>query len=172
MWRKDVRKSWIKAKPKKRKYVLLENKTAQQLIKVADDWFSKYVRLRDSERVGDIWCGTCITCSHNGPVARIEDGALRFYAGWDAGHFISRGEKVTRYEEENVNLQCSFRCNRLRSGEHEKYKTALDAKYGDGTYRKLEKLAKDTDYYKFTKAGLMQIINDSKECIRVISLGL
>jgi hypothetical protein len=96
-------------------------------------------------------------------VAWHDGEKIRFSPGWDAGHFMRRGEKVTRFEEENVNLQCSFRCNRLRSGEPEKYRIAVDLKYGNGTAEKLEKLVRTTDYYKFTKLQLLEIITDSKK---------
>jgi len=89
-----------------RKYKRLEQKTAQQLVKEADKYFSKYVRVRDSELDEDEYIGTCITCSKTGTIAVIEDGKLRFTKGWDAGHFISRGNKVVRFADENVNLQC------------------------------------------------------------------
>ncbi len=152
----------------KRKRIPLEKKTAQQLVKVADDIFSKAVRLRDSEYRPEHkgWLGTCITCSKYGLIARIdEDGDLRFVKGWDAGHFIGRGTKVTRFDEENVNLQCAFACNKMKSGNIEKYKPALDNKYGEGTYRKLEDLAQDTQYYKFSKDELLGIIHDSRETV-------
>src|SRR4051812_19945744 len=115
-----MKRSPITPKPKKRKPPRsIEQKTAQQLVKVADGCFSKYVRLRDCDFKGDGWYGTCITCSKTGRVVR-EDGG--FERGWDAGHFVSRGNKVVRFDEMNVNLQCAFRCNNMRSGEYEKYR--------------------------------------------------
>ncbi len=91
-----------------------------------------------------------------------EKSKLRFVPGWDAGHFVSRGYKVIRFDEENVNCQCSLRCNRLRSGEYQKYRIALDLKYGDGTAAKLEQRIKDTPLYTFKKAELLEIIQDCK----------
>lgn len=133
-----------------------------KLVDDADTWFSRYTRLRDSSYENGFWVGTCITCSKTGDVARIEEGKLKFSRGWDAGHFIGRGTKITRYEECNVNLQCSFRCNNMKSGEHEKYKIALNMKYGDGTYEGLEKLAHENPTYKLSRSELEQIIEDSK----------
>lgn len=151
---------------KPRQRVPLEKKTAQQLIKVVDEAFSKYVRLRDSIYTGKEWYGQCITCSRQGSVAWVDEtDKVRYSPGWDAGHFISRGEKVLRFDEENVNLQCSYRCNRMRSGEHEKYKQALNDKYGEGTYQKLEKTAHDTTYYKLGKPELLQILHDAKTAV-------
>lgn len=158
------------AKTKKR--VPLEKQTAQQLRKPADKWFSKYIRLRDSVCTGDEWVGTCITCTKTGVVAWIDQkNELRFTKGWDNGHFVTRGNYVVRYNEMNCNLQCSFRCNKMRSGEYVKYKSALKDKYGSEVPGELEALADEQPgpTYHFTKAELLQIISDCKtqvECIK------
>lgn len=131
--------------------------------------FSRYVRLRDSEYrldgdQGAGWYGTCITCSKTGLIAYIDEtGKLRFTSGWDAGHYIGRGNWYLRHDEENVNLQCAFRCNKMRSGEHEKYRLALDLKYGDGTGTKLDMVAAVNSDYKAPIAELRQVIHDSQE---------
>lgn len=63
---------------------------------------------------------------------------------------------------------CSFRCNRMRSGEHEKYRVALDLKYGDGTADKLERLVRSTPIYSLKKDELLGIIEDCKVQIKFI----
>lgn len=130
-------------------------------------WFSRYVRIRDSARVGDEWRGRCITCSKKGTVAYADEGVIRFARGWDNGHFIGRDNWATRYEEENNNLQCSFRCNRMRSGEYQKYKAALKLKYGDEVPAKLEEmaLASPSHTYKHSRQELLDIIHSSKEAL-------
>lgn len=162
------RKTALKVTNKPKKRVPLEKKTVRQLIKETDKYFSRYVRLRDSELEGLVWSGICITCSKSGPVAYIDDRQkLRFVTGWDNGHFVGRGNYVVRFNEENCNLQCSYRCNRLRSGEYVKYKEALRAKYGDHVPESLELLARQqpATSYKFTREELLGIIKDSRECI-------
>lgn len=145
----------------------MKAKPLPKLLKDADEWFSKNVRLRDSEPLDGEYVGTCITCSKSGVVAwRDETGKLRFTKGWNAGHFVGRGNKVVRFNEMNVNLQCAFRCNNLRSGEYVKYKKALKLKYGDDTPADLENLADQTTYYKFTREELDEIIHDSKEAVK------
>ena len=156
----------LRPSQKPRKRLKLDQKSARQLQKEADKWFSQYVRLRDSERVGTEWYGKCITCSYHKGVAYIDEtGKLRFVAGWDNGHFIGRGNKYLRYDEENCNLQCKFHCNNMLSGNIEKYKPALDAKYGAGTWQKLSKLAQDNRVYSLNKPELLQIIHDAKSQI-------
>lgn len=158
---KDLTKP-VKKEKKRKPRRTVEQKTAAQLVKVADEVFSWYVRLRDCDYKDGAFIGTCITCSKTGTVAWFDEGKLRFTKGWDAGHFVGRGNKVVRFDELNVNLQCSFRCNRMRSGEHEKYRVALREKYGKDTPEELEKLAESTPFYKFSKPELLQIIEDSK----------
>lgn len=147
------------------KRVPLEKLPLNKLVGKADEWFSKYVRLRDSEFGENVWVGTCITCSKTGAVAWLDDGKLRFNKGWNAGHFVTRGNKVVRFNDENVNLQCAFRCNNMRSGEVVKYRAALKIKYGDEVPGELEELAESTQYYKFTREELLNIIKDAKEFI-------
>ena len=147
---------------------LKKTKTLSKLRKEADDWMSKMVRLRDSEPVGLEYQGQCITCSKTGTVAFLDDttGKLRFTKGWNAGHFVTRGNLITRFVESNVNLQCAFRCNNMRSGETVKYRAALKEKYGDEVPGELEKMAEENQYYKFTREELEGIIEDSKEQVK------
>ena len=149
--------------PKPRKYKTLEQKNTQELIGVADEWFSKYVRLRDSEWQRTGWYGVCISCTHRARVAWIDKtGKLRFDLGWDAGHYVKRGNKVVRFDEMNVNLQCKYHCNKMLSGNVEKYRLALMDKYGVEVPDDLTHKAQKTTYYKFTKSELLEIIDNSK----------
>lgn len=143
-------------------------KTLPKLVKEADGWFSKAVRLRDSEPLNEEYVGTCITCSKTGTVAwRDPDtGKLRFTKGWNAGHFVGRSNHVVRFDEMNVNLQCAFRCNNMRSGELVKYRRALKLKYGDNVPGDLEQLADETQHYKFTREELEEVIHDAKEQVK------
>jgi len=139
----------------------------------ADDWFSWYVRLRDSHFDGQEWTGTCITCSKTGVVAYLDPatakkrktGAVRYTNGWDAGHFVTRGHLIVRFNEQNVNLQDSYRCNRMRSGEYEKYRLALKLKYGDEIPEELETWARKYPTYKLSREELEEVIENAKEYI-------
>ncbi len=145
--------------------VPLEKLPLPKLTKKADEWFSKYVRVRDSELTNGEYVGTCITCNKTGTVAWYDGKKMRFTKGWDAGHFVTRGNKVVRFNDMNVNLQCAFRCNNMRSGEPVKYKLALKEKYGEEVPDELQKLAEETQYYKLSRDELLQIISDSRESL-------
>lgn len=122
----------------------------KQLVDKADTLFSLAIRLRDS--VDGV--GRCITC----------DKPLH-YKDAHAGHFQSRKYYQTRWDEENVNLQCAG-CNTFGYGEQFKYGRALEMKYGDGTAEKLEKQARAGIGVKFPSALIEQVIEDAKEQIR------
>lgn len=87
-------------------------------MKKADKYFSEYIRLRDSDPYG---IGNCISCGKKHHISEM-----------DAGHFIDRSHKATRYNEQNVNAQCRP-CNRFQSGRQYEHGKAIDLKYGEGT---------------------------------------
>lgn len=140
----------------------LQNKTRRELEKLADKYFSKAIRLRDSEEHSDgVWRGVCITC--NKPQEVYFNG--KWSKGVNAGHFIGRSNKFLRYDSENVNLQCVF-CNKWRSGEHDKYRENLPLKYGDKVINRLEKDARDNRTYSISKDEYLDVIETSKEEIK------
>jgi len=129
-----------------------KNKNNLSLIKKkADIAFSKYIRYRDGQKRVDEWYSLCITCDRWLPLKQMH-----------AGHFQSRRFSATRYNDENVNAQCSG-CNTFNQGEQYKYAKALEMKYGDGTANKLEQLARG--YHKLTVEELEGIINEAKHNI-------
>lgn len=112
-------------KPLKRAKV---KKTAAKDAK-CDHWFSIYIRLRDANDEGYCRC--------------IVSGEWVHWMDCDAGHFISRGEKATKYHEQNVHAQ-KRQSNRFKSGEQLLYGKNLDVKYGKGTADKILVLSKQT----------------------------
>jgi|SRR5690606_33029712 len=86
----------------------------QKLIKKLDDVFSLFIRLRDSDKNGVCKCITC--------------GSFYHYTKMDAGHFVTRDNMATRWEDENVNAQCPA-CNRFKGGKQYEHGLAIDKKY-------------------------------------------
>lgn len=85
--------------------------------------FSQYIRLRDSNENG--YC-TCFTC-----------GAIRYWKNMDCGHGQGRQHMATKYAEQNNHAQCKL-CNGPGEGKKDKYKIAMDKKYGPGTWDMME----------------------------------
>ncbi len=100
----------------------MSNRPIASLDKILCGIFSKYIRLRDST---DGYF-RCITC---GKYCDTKYGG-------DAGHFITRDAKSTKFDEINCNAQC-IQCNRFKSGKQYEHGLAIDKKYGEGTAEKL-----------------------------------
>lgn len=148
-----------KKKPRK----TLAQKTARELVKPADDEFSRYIRLRDSDGDGNNRTGTCITCSR--PLAVLVDG--KFVKNAQNGHFVGRGAHITRYDEMNCHLQCAH-CNAWRDKRDmtKAYAAAIDKKYGKGTADELEALGKQDGAYKLLpKQELLDLITTCRNYI-------
>lgn len=88
-----------------------------------DNWFSKYIRLRDTDEDG---IGRCCTC-----------GRIKPFYHLDAGHFVSRDKKNTRFDERNVHAQCHH-CNRFKDGMPWEHGRFIDNKYGEGSAEQIK----------------------------------
>lgn len=147
--------------------------TITKLRREADELMSQYIRLRDSVKKKSGWYGTCITCSKYGLVAYYnEHNELKFTRGWSNGHFVTRGHLIVRLDERNADLQCTFRCNKMKSGEYEKHRRAIAYKRGDEVPELLEQLARDNPDYRLTKEYLNQVISDYTEDIAFLLNGV
>jgi len=81
--------------------------------------FSKFIRLRDSNKDGFLKCFTC--------------GNIRYWKQADCGHGAPRQHKGTKYNEKNNHGQCKH-CNGFQGGMREEYKKEMDKRYGAGTW--------------------------------------
>lgn len=105
------------------------------LIRKLDKVFSEYIRKRDTDGLGNGLCCTCAKKIH--------------YKEGHAGHFMSRRHYATRWDEENVALQC-VSCNSFRSGEQYKFALFLNKKYGSDKASELLVKSRETVKYSIT----------------------
>jgi len=78
-----------------------------------DKWFSRFIRLRDSDENGVFQCISC--------------GKYKNFDKMDAGHLVNRRKLSVRWHPENVNGQCSS-CNRFSEGAQANYAMRLGKK--------------------------------------------
>lgn len=107
------------------------------LKKKADAIFSRYIRQRDRNVMGE---GVCYTCG------RVSD-----WKKMQCGHFVPRQYLATRYDEINCHAQC-YACNMLYGGQPSSYASRLERDFGPGTVERLEGLRRvimrDFDYQR------------------------
>lgn len=118
----------------------------KNIIKNLDKIFSEYIRKRKADKNG---ISKCITC-----------GKSDYWKNLQCGHFISRKQYSTRWDENNCEVQCSG-CNVFKYGEQYKFGVYLDAHYGEGTANNL--LVKSRKITKFSNIDLITMIEDYKK---------
>lgn len=103
-------------------------KTLERKLDVA---FSKFIRARDTKQ----GYGRCCSC-----------GAIKDYSQLDAGHFINRKWRATRWDEKNVHAQC-IACNRFGEGDAGGYALFMLDTYGRETIDYLRAVSRETMKY-------------------------
>jgi len=106
------------------------------IITKLDNIFSQYIRLRYSKNE----ISECVTCGKQDHWKKLQ-----------AGHFVSRKHYATRWDEDNVQVQCSG-CNVFRYGEQYLFSKYL------GTDLSEELLMKSRKIQKFSDNELLEMI--------------
>ena len=104
--------------------------TRKGLIKKLDNVFSEYIRRRYAKK--DI--ATCVTCGKKDHWKKLQ-----------AGHFMSRKHYATRWDEDNVEVQCSA-CNVFRYGEQYLFAKYLGTEKADMLLNKSRETVKFPDW--------------------------
>ena len=87
-----------------------------KLIKELDSWFSRYIRLKYSDKNG--YC-RCISC-----------GKVYFWKDIQNGHYMSRRYMSTRFSEDNCRPQ-GVECNIFNQGAIQMYRRTLIKQIGE-----------------------------------------
>ncbi len=125
---------------------LHKSKNLSAAKQTCDEWFSLYIRLRDSNANGFTKCVTCDKVDH--------------WRSFDCGHFQSRRYLSTRYDDQNCASQCQ-NCNHWGAGEQYKFGIAIDRLYGKGTTKELEQKARGL--HKMNKNEVMELAREFKQ---------
>ena len=110
--------------------------TRKTIITKLDNIFSQYIRLRYSKNE----ISECVTCGKQDHWKKLQ-----------AGHFVSRKHYATRWDEDNVQVQCSG-CNVFRYGEQYLFSKYLGVDLSE------ELLIKSRKIQKFTDSELLDMI--------------
>ena len=129
--------------------------TTSKLKAKLDKLFSEYIRKRDSDYKGNC---LCISCGKEAPA---------FGGSIHAGHLFSRRYLSIRYDEKNVNSQCSY-CNTFLNGNQIKAARGVEKKWGSGTVADLENRMHITT--KLNRVDYEEAIDNIKEKIRDMKL--
>lgn len=109
--------------------------TITSLKKKLDGIFSQYIRQKYANEQGNCSCYTC--------------GVKKHWKELQNGHFVSRSQLATRFDEDNVRPQC-VGCNVFGDGKTALFATKLDEELGLGTvsrlYRQAQQITKDYPY--------------------------
>ncbi len=118
----------------------------KNLIKELDTVFSQFIRLRYAKNE----IAECVTCGKKDHWKKLQ-----------AGHFMSRSNYSTRWDENNVQVQC-VGCNVYKSGEQYKYSLYLGNNLSEELYIKSKQIV------KFADVELIDMIEDYKEKVNVL----
>ena len=121
--------------------------TRKSLIKKLDAVFSIYIRRKNA--INDI--AQCITCGKKDHWKKLQNG-----------HFMSRKHYATRWDEDNVEVQCSA-CNVFRYGEQYLFAKHLGNEKADML------LAKSRETVKFQDWEIQEMIELYKNKIKDLS---
>ena len=125
---------------------MVKKPSRKTLVKNLDTIFSIYIRRKDA--IDDI--ATCVTC-----------GKKDHYKNLQCGHFMSRSNYSTRWDENNVGVQC-YGCNISRSGEQYKFSQYL------GDMLSNEMFVKSKQTVKFADVDLIDLIKYYTEKVSYI----
>lgn len=157
------RRTPLRARPKeKTKFERTEVKTKKKipcklskkkLTEKLDEVFSKYIRLKYSDKRGICYC---ISCGRPHHWKDIQDG-----------HYMSRRYLSTRWSEDNNRPQC-VACNIFNQGNIQAYRVALIKEIGEKRVNLVEARARQ-ETCKYSEFELNAMINHYKKEIEKIA---
>jgi hypothetical protein len=122
--------------------------TRSKVVSKLDQVFSLYIRNKHAKSG---WV-QCVTCNRKYEIKKIQNG-----------HFISRKNYATRWNEENCAPQC-YGCNVMQQGQQFLFSKYIDSKYGDGKAEEL--LQKSREVTKFSTLELQEMIEIYQEKLK------
>ncbi len=122
-----------------------------RLQKNLDAIFSRFIRLRAADKDGNV---ACFTCYHIYPYKKLHNG-----------HYVLRGYKSVRWNEDNCRPQCGV-CNLWRKGEPVTFRENLVKELGEEKVKEIE--LKRHELFKVTAEWLQEKINLYTEKVKLL----
>lgn len=142
---KKIKDKELKDWNKRKKEIKKGMETVQELMKITQVAFNKFIRLRDKDK-------PCISCLNDKP-KKV-----------NAGHYYSSGgHKNLTFNEDNCHLQCEY-CNTFLHGNLISYRKNLIERIGLERVERLDKLAHETR--KYTREELRELNEYYKQKIK------
>lgn len=122
-----------------------------ELIKELDALVSRYVRLKNADKAGNIQCYTCPAVK---PIAEMQ-----------AGHYVPRGNMLLRYDvDRNIRCQCPH-CNEYKRGNLTEFGKRLESELPGITETLLEE---SHIVYRYTREELRSMIKEYTNKIKLL----
>lgn len=122
----------------------------KNLVKDLDKIFSQYIRLRYAKKE----IAECYTCNKKDHWKKLQ-----------AGHFASRRHYSTRWNEDNVQVQC-YSCNIANQGMQFEFGKRLCLKYDNNFADEL--MIKSKQIVKFADVELIDMIDYYKQKVNIL----
>lgn len=120
------------------------------LIKQADEVFSRWIRLSNANKDGNAICFTCDVTKH--------------WTFLQNGHYIKRGNLFLRFDPRNCRVQCEG-CNVYKSGNYAEFTKRLEEQKPGITEYLLEE---SRMVYKFSRQELKELINEYTKKLKLL----
>lgn len=121
---------------------VIKEEGLQDLIKEADDVFSRWIRLSNADKDGNVSCFTC--------------GVTKHWTLQQNGHYIKRTNLFLRFDPRNCRVQCEG-CNVYKYGNYAEFTKRLEAeRFGITEYLQQEAVV----IYKPTREEIRSIIKE------------
>lgn len=131
----------------------LKEEGLSELIRQADDVYSKWLRMSNADQNGLVTCFTC-------------DALLRWQDA-QCGHFVKRGNLFLRFDQRNTRVQDKI-CNEYKSGNLSEYTRRLEIDHPGITSILYEEA---TIVYKPTREEIRNIIREYATKIKLLKDG-
>lgn len=128
----------------------IEKEGLKELIKIADDVFSKWLRQSSADKDGFVTCYTC-------------DSVLR-HQDAQCGHYVKRGNLFLRFDPRNCRVQDEA-CNKYKDGNYAEYTKRLEMEHPGITSILMEEA---TIVYKPTRDEIRGIINEYSRKLKAL----